>query len=120
VQILSENRPGQKLHHQVGPPGLSVLARFQPAFPIREAKQSICCRRPWIDIIKAFPLGEGIKLELRLEAMNIFNHPNFYVIPSASVVGSPGPAGEMPSRFLNKDYTYVQPRTMNVQLKIVF
>jgi hypothetical protein len=71
-------------------------------------------------ILKAFPLREIAKLEFRLEAANIFNNPVYPFIPSASVVGSPGPAGGRPSRFLNQDYTGNYPRTMNVQVKVIF
>ena len=74
----------------------------------------------WLNIIKAFPLKEDRKLEFRLEAMNAFNTPQYGVVPSASVVGSPGPSGGQPSRFLNRDYTYTGNRSMNVQVKIVF
>jgi len=74
----------------------------------------------WMDVIKAFPFKDGRKLEFRLEAMNIFNHPSFPYIPSAIVVGSPGPSGGLPSRFLNKDYTRALSRSMNVQMKFIF
>jgi hypothetical protein len=70
-------------------------------------------------ILKAFSLKEGKKLEFGLEMWNAFNDPSAG-IPSASVVGSPGPAGGMPSRFLNKDYTYSGHRSMNVRVKIIF
>jgi hypothetical protein len=68
----------------------------------------------WIDLIKAVPFTEGRKLEFRLEALNIFNHPQYPYVPSASVVAA------KQSRFLNRDYTASQNRSMNVQLKIVF
>jgi hypothetical protein len=74
----------------------------------------------YANAIKAFSLGEGRKLEFRLEAINIFNHPSFYQIPSASVVGSPGPSGGLASRFLEEDYTSASNRSMYVQVKITF
>jgi hypothetical protein len=74
----------------------------------------------WLSILKAFPFKESRKLEFGLEMMNTFNDPGSGGIPSASVVGSPGPAGGMPSRFLNKDYTNSATRSMNVRLKLIF
>jgi hypothetical protein len=74
----------------------------------------------WLNVIKAFSLREGRKLEFGMEFINVFNHPQFNNIPSASVVGSSGPAGGLPSRFLNANYTNTGIRTMNVRLKIIF
>jgi hypothetical protein len=74
----------------------------------------------WMTVLKTFPLKESKKLEFRMEIANAFNNPVYPFIPSVSVVGSPGPAGDMPSRFLNRDYTHSLPRSMNVQLKIIF
>jgi len=74
----------------------------------------------WLNVIKASPLKEGRTLEFRLEVMNVFNTPQYVVVPSASVVGSPGPSGDQPSRFLNREYTYTGNRSMNVQVKFIF
>ncbi|MBN2243031.1 MAG: TonB-dependent receptor, partial [Acidobacteria bacterium] len=74
----------------------------------------------WMNVMKMIPVAEGKKLEFRLEAMNVFNHASYANVPNASVVGSPGPAGGLPSRFLNRDYTLATNRAMNVQLKLVF
>jgi hypothetical protein len=74
----------------------------------------------WLSILKAFSFKESRKLEFGLEMMNAFNNPGPGGIPNASVVGSPGPSGGMPSRFLNKDYTNSATRTMNIRLKLIF
>jgi hypothetical protein len=71
-------------------------------------------------LLKTFPFKEGKKLELRLEALNIFNHGNYPNPPNASVVGAPGPSGGMPSRFLNKYFSGSDYRTAQVQVKIIF
>src|SRR5215467_14570343 len=44
---------------------------------------------------KSFPVGEARRLELRWEALNAFNHPQFTQAPDARAFGSPT------SRFLN-------------------
>jgi hypothetical protein len=74
----------------------------------------------WLTILKAFSVTENTKLEFGVEILNLFNSPGYAYIPSASVVGSPGPSGKMPSRFLNKDYSYSFTRTMNVRAKFIF
>jgi len=71
-------------------------------------------------LLKTFALKESRKLECRIEAVNIFNNPVYAFIPSANVVVSPGPVGGLPSRFLSKDYTNTYPRSMTIQLKIIF
>jgi len=73
-----------------------------------------------MNILKTFYVTETKKLEFRLEAFNIFNHQQFTNVPSASVVGSVGPSGNSPSRFLNPIYTNSGTRSMRVQLKFIF
>jgi hypothetical protein len=75
-----------------------------------------------MSIFKNFNFTESKRLELRLETLNIFNHPQFILVPSANVVTSAGPNASTgrPSRFLNKDYTNSGTRGMWVQAKIVF
>ena len=53
-------------------------------------------------------------IEVRFEALNAFNHPQFTQIPEKIVVGSP------PSRFLNRDFTDSGIRSMWVQVKLIF
>ena len=63
---------------------------------------------------KSFPVGERRRLELRWEALNAFNHPQFTQVPDARVFGSPA------SHFLNRDFTDSGIRSMWVQVKVVF
>ena len=63
---------------------------------------------------KSFPVGERRRLELRWEALNAFNHPQFTQVPDARVFGSRA------SRFLNRDFTDSGIRSMWVQVKVVF
>jgi hypothetical protein len=53
-------------------------------------------------------------LELRWEALNAFNHPQFVNVPQRNVFSTP------PGRFLNRDFTNSGIRSMWVQLKVVF
>lgn len=71
-------------------------------------------------IFKNFRVTETKRLELRLEAFNIFNNPQFFNVPSANVVTSLGPSTGRASRFLNRDYTNSGTRNMWVQAKFLF
>jgi hypothetical protein len=53
-------------------------------------------------------------VELRWEALNALNHPQFVQVPQMSVNGSPA------GRFLNRDFTDSGIRSMWGQLKLVF
>jgi len=59
-------------------------------------------------------VGEKRRLELRWEALNAFNHPQFIRVPKMSVLGTPS------GWFLNRDFTDSGIRTMWVQAKVVF
>jgi hypothetical protein len=67
-----------------------------------------------LNLTKAIPVGETRRLELRWEAFNAFNHPQFVQVPQMSVFGAPA------GRFLNRDFTDSGIRTMWVQAKVVF
>ena len=67
-----------------------------------------------LNLTKSVPLGEKRHLELRWEAFNAFNHPQFIQVPQMSVNGTPA------GRFLNRDFTDSGIRTMWVQAKVVF
>jgi hypothetical protein len=67
-----------------------------------------------LNLTKSIPVGEKRRLELRWEAFNAFNHPQFIQVPQMSVVTTP--AGQ----FLNRDFTNSGIRTMWVQAKVVF
>jgi hypothetical protein len=67
-----------------------------------------------LNLTKSIPLGETRRLELRWEALNAFNHPQYINVPLVSVNGTPA------GRFLNRDYTDSGIRSMWVQVKLVF
>jgi hypothetical protein len=67
-----------------------------------------------LNLTKSMPIGETRRLELRWEALNVFNHPQFVSVPQRTVFGTPA------GRFLNRDFTDSGIRSMWVQLKVVF
>jgi hypothetical protein len=67
-----------------------------------------------LNLTKSISLGEKRRLELRWEALNAFNHPQFVRVPQTSVNGTPA------GRFLNRDCTDGGIRTLWVQAKLVF
>jgi outer membrane receptor protein involved in Fe transport len=73
-----------------------------------------------LTLFKSFPMGEGKRLELRWEALNALNHPQFVEVPGRDVMNTPGPEGGLPSRFLNRDFTDSGIRSMWVQVKVIF
>jgi hypothetical protein len=67
-----------------------------------------------LNLTKSIPFGEARRLELRWEALNAFNHPQFVNVPQMSVNGTSA------GRFLNRDFTDSGIRSMWVQVKLVF
>jgi hypothetical protein len=67
-----------------------------------------------LNLTKSIPFGESRRLELRWEALNVFNHPQLVNVPQMSVNGTPA------GRFLNRDFTDSGIRSMWVQVKVVF
>jgi hypothetical protein len=67
-----------------------------------------------LNLTKSIPFGEMRRLELRWEALNAFNHPQFVNVPQISVSGTPA------GRFLNRDFTDSGIRNMWVQVKLIF
>ena len=67
-----------------------------------------------LNLTKSIPLGESRRLELRWEALNAFNHPQYVNVPPRDVFNTP--AGQ----FLNRDFTDSGIRSMWVQVKLVF
>jgi hypothetical protein len=67
-----------------------------------------------LNLTKSIPFGEARRLELRWEALNAFNHPQYINVPQMIVNGAP--AGQ----FLNRNYTDGGIRSMWVQVKVVF
>lgn len=51
-----------------------------------------------LNLTKSIPLGERRRSELRREALNAFNHPQFINVPQRDVVNS------LPRHFLNRDF----------------
>ncbi|HEY6342782.1 MAG TPA: carboxypeptidase regulatory-like domain-containing protein [Bryobacteraceae bacterium] len=67
-----------------------------------------------LNLTKAIPFGETRRLELRWEALNTFNHPQYVNVPPDNVLSTP------PGQFLNRDFTESTTRSMWVQVKLVF
>jgi hypothetical protein len=67
-----------------------------------------------VNLTKSIPWAEKRRLELRWEALNAFNHPQFVQVPLTSVNGTPA------GRFLNRDFTDSGIRTMWAQVKLIF
>ena len=67
-----------------------------------------------LNLTKSIPLGESRRLELRWEALNAFNHPQYVNVPQTTVNGTQA------GRFLNRDFTDSGIRSMWVQAKVVF
>jgi hypothetical protein len=67
-----------------------------------------------LNLTKSIPVGEKRRLELRWEAFNAFNHPQFIQVPPMEVFTTP--AGQ----FLKRNFTDSGIRTMWVQAKVVF
>jgi hypothetical protein len=67
-----------------------------------------------LNLTKSIPLGESRRIELRWEALNAFNHPQYVNVPQTTVNGTQA------GRFLNRDFTDSGIRSMWVQVKVVF
>jgi hypothetical protein len=67
-----------------------------------------------LNLTKSIPLGEARRLELRWEALNAFNHPQYVNVPPRDVFNT------LPGQFLNRDFTDSGIRSMWVQVKLVF
>jgi hypothetical protein len=67
-----------------------------------------------LNLTKSIPLGETRRLELRCEALNALNHPQFINVPQKNVLITP------PSQFLKRDFTDSGIRSMWVQVKLMF
>jgi hypothetical protein len=67
-----------------------------------------------LSLSKSFRLAERSRLELRWDAVNAFNHPQFTGVPERDVLGTPA------GRFLNRDFTDSGIRSMWIQAKVIF
>jgi hypothetical protein len=65
-------------------------------------------------LFKIFRLSENIKLEYRVEAFNVFNHPQQTGLPGLDVTNTTA------GRFLNYDFVSGGRRTARMGLKIIF
>jgi hypothetical protein len=88
------------------PPGAATLGRnTERSKPVENFDMSF---------FKVFRIRENLRLEYRLDAFNVFNHPQFTGIPARDVLNT-GAAG-----FLNYDQINGGGRNMRMGLKIVF
>jgi hypothetical protein len=67
-----------------------------------------------LNLTKSIPIGESRRLELRWEALNALNHPQYVNVPPRSVFNTPQ------GQFLNRDFTDSSTRKMWVQVKLIF
>jgi hypothetical protein len=67
-----------------------------------------------LNLTKSIPIGETRRLELRWEALNALNHPQYVNVPPRSVFNT------SQGQFLNRDFTDSGIRKMWVQVKLVF
>jgi outer membrane receptor protein involved in Fe transport len=72
------------------------------------------------DLFKTLTLGEHRRLELRWEALNVFNHPQFVNMPPTGFTLFRDVVNSAPGRFLNRDLTDSGIRSMWGQIKLVF
>ena len=89
-----------------GFPGPSTIGRnTEHSNPIQNFDMSF---------FKTFHVGESVKLEYRLEAFNIFNHPQFAGIPGRDVTNT------LAGNFLNYNLINGGGRNMRMGLKFIF
>ena len=67
-----------------------------------------------LNLTKSIPFGETRRVELRWEALNSLNHPQYVNVPQMNVNGA------LAGQFLNRDFTDSGIRSMWVQVKVVF
>jgi hypothetical protein len=67
-----------------------------------------------LNLTRSMHIGETRRLELRWEALNVFNHPQYVNVSQRAVFGTT--AGQ----FLNRNYIDSGIRSMWVQLKLLF
>ena len=65
-------------------------------------------------LFKTFGFGEHRRLEIRWEAQNALNHPQYVQAPPRDVVNSPAP------QFMNRAFTDPGIRSLWVQVKLLF
>ena len=65
-------------------------------------------------LFKVFRIREGLKLEYRLETLNLFNHQQFFEVPAATLVTA------VPGAFLNHALVDGTGREMRMGLKLIW
>jgi len=80
-----------------------------------------------LSLRRDFPIYEGLKLQFRAEAFNIFNHPNFGTINSFYCAPAPGCTFGQATQTLNASlgtlspqYQNGGPRSVQFALKLIF
>jgi hypothetical protein len=67
-----------------------------------------------VSFLKTVQIAERARLEVRFEAQNLLNHPQFVQVPPRDVVNTPG------GQFLNRDFTDGGIRSIWLQVKLLF
>jgi hypothetical protein len=73
-----------------------------------------------LNLTKVIPIGETSRLELRGEALNAFNHPQYVNVQESQGVSFDSVVNSLPGRFLNRNFTDAGIRSMWVQVKLLF
>jgi len=75
-----------------------------------------------MSLFKIFRIRENLKLEYRVEAFNVLNHPQQTGIPGLDVTNTTGTDSTTgsPGRFLNYDFVSGGRRSVRMGLKIIF
>src|SRR5438067_509448 len=101
--------------------GTSLLAPG-PATLGRNTERSKPVQNVDMSLFKIFRIRENLKLEYRVEAFNVLNHPQQTGIPGLDVTNTTGTDSTTgsPGRFLNYDFVSGGRRSVRMGLKIIF
>jgi carboxypeptidase family protein/TonB-dependent receptor-like protein len=92
----------------------TTLTPLSPATLGRNTERSNPVKNVDASLFKTFRLGENLKLEYRVEAFNVFNHPQQTGLPGLDLQNTTA------GRFLNYDFVSGGRRTARMGLKIIF
>lgn len=73
-----------------------------------------------LNLTKSIPVWETRRVELRWEALNAFNHPQYVNVQESQTTPLDSVVNSLPGRFLNRNFTDAGIRSMWVQAKFVF
>jgi hypothetical protein len=73
-----------------------------------------------LSVFKNFPVRERVKLQLRWEMYNAFNHASFQGVNTSATFAGPGAASQVNGQFGQITSTNGQPRVMQGSLRITF